>query len=263
MEKVKKEKHKMKIKKILFLMGVVVFLSANGYCSLQYEKELAQKFCPSLQLHSGDQGVAPKPVEIMSNGRAERPVTIAGIQELGPIFKPNLLGMGKEMSSNTTLYSESFGYAQSKEKTRKGRITGTIVGAGIGGGLGYLFYSAIAESQEGELEKVDKPSPLFIIVPAVVGGLSGYAIGTYHDGITRKEKFGFEYPKKTSKKGRIIGTTVGVGIGGCLVYMLSVAAALGDSEPSPLVIIVPPAIGGIFGYIIGKGYDIGDYYDEK
>lgn len=60
----------MKIKKIWLLAGIV-FLSANGYCGLRYEAELAQKFCPSLQLHSRDQGVSPKPVEIMSNGRAD------------------------------------------------------------------------------------------------------------------------------------------------------------------------------------------------
>ncbi|MDI6782412.1 MAG: hypothetical protein QME49_09985 [bacterium] len=66
-----RRRHKMKIKKIWLLMGIVVFLSANGYCGLQYEVGLAQKFCPSLQLHSGDQGVAPKPVEIMSNGRVD------------------------------------------------------------------------------------------------------------------------------------------------------------------------------------------------
>ncbi|MDI6752397.1 MAG: carboxypeptidase regulatory-like domain-containing protein [bacterium] len=53
----------------MVLLGI--FLVSNGYCGLQYEKELAQKFCPSLQLHSGDQGVAPKPVEIMSNGRVD------------------------------------------------------------------------------------------------------------------------------------------------------------------------------------------------
>lgn len=60
----------MKIKKI-WLLASIFSLSANGYCGLQYEAELAQKFCPSLQLHSGDQGVAPKPVEIMSNSRAD------------------------------------------------------------------------------------------------------------------------------------------------------------------------------------------------
>jgi|GEM_PF-1028624 len=35
----------------------------NGFED-QYEQELAEKFCPSLILHSGDQGVSPEPVEI-------------------------------------------------------------------------------------------------------------------------------------------------------------------------------------------------------
>ena len=43
----KKEKVKMKFKKVGLLVGLVgtVLLSANGYCGLQYERELAQKFC--------------------------------------------------------------------------------------------------------------------------------------------------------------------------------------------------------------------------
>jgi len=59
----------MKIKKICVLG--ILFLVSNGYCGLQHEAELAKKFCPSLQLHSGDQGVSPKPVHIMSNGRVD------------------------------------------------------------------------------------------------------------------------------------------------------------------------------------------------
>lgn len=58
-------------KKILFSGIIWLILTANGYCRLQHEIELAQKFCPSLQLHSKDQGVAPKSVDIMSNGRAD------------------------------------------------------------------------------------------------------------------------------------------------------------------------------------------------
>ncbi|MBU1487873.1 hypothetical protein KKH56_07500 [bacterium] len=172
----------MKIKKIWLLVGIV-FLSANGYCGLQYEAELARKFCPSLQLHSRDQGVAPKSVHIMSNGRAERPVTIAGIQESGHIFRPDLLGIERDMSPNAVFYSESFGYKQefgsdqSKEKrTRKGRITGTLVGTGIGGGLGYLLYRSIPTGLGGG----DTPIG-FIIAPVVIGGIIGYEIGNYYD----------------------------------------------------------------------------------
>ncbi|MEW5766517.1 MAG: hypothetical protein AB1797_02675 [bacterium] len=64
----------MKITKIwllVWLLPGMFFWVPNGYCRLAFEKELAQKFCPSLQLHSGDRGVCPKSVEIMSNGRAD------------------------------------------------------------------------------------------------------------------------------------------------------------------------------------------------
>ncbi|MEW6103431.1 MAG: carboxypeptidase regulatory-like domain-containing protein [bacterium] len=55
----------MKIKKIL--AGLILSSCVNGYGD--WKEDLAKKFCPSLQLHSGDQGVCPKPVEIISNGR--------------------------------------------------------------------------------------------------------------------------------------------------------------------------------------------------
>ncbi len=52
---------------ILALIGQTAFsadLDNNGIED-SYEQALAEKFCPSLQLHSGDQGVSPEPVEIM------------------------------------------------------------------------------------------------------------------------------------------------------------------------------------------------------
>ena len=52
---------------ILALMGQTAFsadLDNNGIED-SYEQALAEKFCPSLQFHSGDQGVSPEPVEIM------------------------------------------------------------------------------------------------------------------------------------------------------------------------------------------------------
>jgi|GEM_PF-3760937 len=193
-----------------------------------------------------------------------RPI-IAGIQSQ----EQDPFGIKEGIYPNNTLYSLSLESAQSRNKTKKnGRIIGTLIGAGIGGGVGYSLYSALVESQEGELKKGDKPSPLFIIVPTVVGGLSGYAMGTYQNGISRKEEFGLEQPKKISKKGRIIGTTIGIGIGGYFGYMIFVAVALtslGEHpvEPSLLHIIVPSAIGGTLGYAIGKGYDIGNYYLKR
>jgi|GEM_PF-5785347 len=60
----------MKTKKILLLAGGIL-LFTKGYCGLDWKMELAKKFLPSLQLHSQDQGVSPKPVEIMSNGRVD------------------------------------------------------------------------------------------------------------------------------------------------------------------------------------------------
>ncbi|MBU1487872.1 hypothetical protein KKH56_07495 [bacterium] len=171
-----KREHKMRIKKI-WLLTSIFFFSANGYCGLQYEVELARKFCPSLQLHSGDQGVAPKPVEVCPL----RLTTIAGIQGSELIFRPELLVVEKDMSPNTALYSESFGSEQSKEKkTKKGRITGTVVGAGIGGGLGYVLY-ALSHVGTGLGGVDEEPSPLIIIIPAVIGGVIGYAIGDYYD----------------------------------------------------------------------------------
>lgn len=206
----KKGKVKMKFKKVGLLVGLVgiVLLSANGYCGLQYERELAQKFCPSLQLHSADQGVSPKPVEIMSNERADGITTyldendvwcrdfdgagkpigevdisflrpIATIQESEEIFRPNLLRIERDVSPNTVFYSESFGYEQSKEKnTKKGRIIGTIVGIGIGGGVGYLFYLCVPTGLgTGNGEDTIE----LIIAPAIIGGLIGYSIGNHYD----------------------------------------------------------------------------------
>jgi len=49
------------------LVGQTAFpaeLDNNGIED-SYEQTLAEKFCPSLQLHSGDQGVAPEPVEFI------------------------------------------------------------------------------------------------------------------------------------------------------------------------------------------------------
>ncbi|MDI6782411.1 MAG: hypothetical protein QME49_09980, partial [bacterium] len=148
---------------------------------------------------SGDQGVAPKPVEIMSNGRVDeittylvddaslRPITVAGIQGSELAFRPDFLRIEKDVSPNAVFYSESFGYEQSKEKkTKKGRIIGTIVGAGIGGGLGYLLY---AIKGLGGLSGIhEKPSPLLIIVPSIIGGVIGYTIGDHYDEKNRSEK---------------------------------------------------------------------------
>ncbi|MFH1101174.1 MAG: right-handed parallel beta-helix repeat-containing protein [Methanobacteriota archaeon] len=43
----------------------------NGFID-EYEQELAEMFCPSLLLHSGDQGVSPEPVEIMFKNTQNR-----------------------------------------------------------------------------------------------------------------------------------------------------------------------------------------------
>ncbi len=222
----------MEVKRIFVLAGIF-FLVSNGYGGLGFEKELALKFYPTIYQQDA---ISPEPLGIKG-----------------------VLYSDSELSSDLE---------QSSKKTKKGRIVGTLIGTGIGGGFGYILYSAMVESQKGEITKVDKPSSLFVIVPAVVGGLSGYAMGTYYDGITRKEKFGFEEPKKTSKKGRIIGTIIGVGIGGGFGYILYVVAGLsglGENprEPSSLLIVVPTVFGGTFGYGIGESYDIGKYYDEK
>jgi len=53
-------------------IAVVTYLALNSADDLDgnhvadvFEQSLAQKFCPSLVLHSGDQGVCPEPVDIM------------------------------------------------------------------------------------------------------------------------------------------------------------------------------------------------------
>ncbi len=72
----------------------------------------------------------------------------------------------------------------------------------------------------------------------------------------------FEKWKKEPKKGRIIGTIIGGGVGGMLGLFLYAAASFGIDVPPkypPITIaIVPTIVGGI------TGYDIGDrYFDKK
>lgn len=84
-------------------------------------------------------------------------------------------------------FSTSSNAEQSKEEglkkvSKKGRIIGTIIGTGIGLGGSYMYLvvcglSGLSEDR-GENEK---PSPLYIIIPPVLGGTIGYVIGKAWD----------------------------------------------------------------------------------
>ncbi|MDI6752398.1 MAG: hypothetical protein QME07_06075, partial [bacterium] len=111
----------------------------------------------------GDQGVAPKSVEIMSNKDV--------------IFKSDTWRIGEDLYQNSALHSVSFKSEQSAKKTKKkGRVIGTLVGVGIGGGLGYLVYRSVPIVSGEWYDTIE-----LIIIPTVVGGLVGYIIGTYYD----------------------------------------------------------------------------------
>ncbi|MEW6103432.1 MAG: hypothetical protein AB1630_06415 [bacterium] len=142
----------MKIKKIL--AGLILLSCVNGYGD--GKEDLAKKFCPSLQLHSGDQG--------MSNA--------------------DLL----HMNTNPAFSLKSDEEGRLEEKSKKGRIYGTLIGIGIGGGLGYILYFAAGLSNLGN-DPIGEPPSSLIIIPAVVGGFLGYKVGNYFD---KKPKKGGE-----------------------------------------------------------------------
>lgn len=145
---------------------------------------------------------------------------------------------------------DHFNAEQSKE-SEKGRIIGSIIGTGVGLGVGGVLHEA-----HKDMFDVEKPpSPLYIIIPPVLGWMFGYKMGyNFYD---KKEKF--------SKKGRIIGTIIGTGIGLGVAYVylvgLALSGGLSASPPSEtssskfLSIIIPPVLGGIIGYGIGEVWD--------
>ncbi|MEW6103073.1 MAG: hypothetical protein AB1630_04545 [bacterium] len=92
-------------KKAILLSLAFIFLHTKGY---GVEIELTEKFCPSLQFYSGDQG--------MSNA--------------------SLL----HMSTNPAFSLKSDEEGKLEEKPKKGRIIGAIIGAGIGAGVWYYTY---------------------------------------------------------------------------------------------------------------------------
>jgi uncharacterized protein YcfJ len=103
-----------------------------------------------------------------------RPIYLAVQEE--PIINTSLL---IAEYPSTHLYSVHLQSEQSAKKSKKGRVIGTIVGVSIGGGLGYVLYSAAAFGSA--LGSGDEPSPLLLIIPTIIGGIIGYEIGEYFD----------------------------------------------------------------------------------
>ncbi len=182
-----KEEEEMKIKRICSLIGIAFWLWIGiGYGGLQYEKELALKFCPSLQLHSRDQGLSPKPVDIMSNGRNDGRTNY--LDENNLFFVSNLLGVDRWPDQKSYLLSinnPDQTKAQGSKKRKKGKIIGIIVGAGIGAGAWYYTYYNFT-------------GPEGMIFPAIIGSMIGGVIGGMIDSMI--ENHYDKKPKKEKKK---------------------------------------------------------------
>ncbi len=88
----------------------LLFLISESQGGLQLEKELALKFAPSLQLHSRDQGLSPKPVEIMSNKKVsyltEHDLYVRVYNILGQVVGDYHIDAG--FKSNSTVYWPPF-----------------------------------------------------------------------------------------------------------------------------------------------------------
>lgn len=174
---IEKNREYKRIKSVLFLAGIF-FLVSNGYCAIESEKELAQKFCSSLQLPSEYQVVTPKSVDISANIIIGTPTTLVAVNNSKIEDKCGELPVSSRYNVEE---------ADGKKIKKKGRIIGTTVGAGIGGGIGYLLYDVVTVLS-GLGGTHDSPSPFIMIIPTIIGGLLGYDIGNYFDKKSEKEK---------------------------------------------------------------------------